>query len=320
LNLQFTRWTDPREGGFSLEVPAGWQANGGVRRYSNIEINAGVRIASPDGNTVLIINDDRLRRCITPYAGIRSGANYGGSVFLNYVPAPVFVQQYIQMTVLRDAGARLIQVIGVRPRPDLSAVANQQFARYNANPAGATRAQHAEIEFIADRNGQRLAGYLLAETYITPSGAGGGDLWGAAVFGLMAPQEQMTGMMRALVRIAGSAQVNAQWAQSTQAAGRATQEAFHQAAQEIDHIITSSYWARQTPARRSENGERRLSWSEKQEDAMLGQVHLSDGEGTEYTAPSGSNYYWYHPEHDVIVGKDEPTPPNIDVRQLEIMQ
>ncbi|MBV8819250.1 MAG: hypothetical protein JO022_12890, partial [Acidobacteriaceae bacterium] len=276
--------------------------------------------ASPDGNTVFVINDDRLRRCMTPYAGVQRGAPaYGGGIFLDYIPARTFVQQYVQQSMLRDAGAQLTQVIRQRPRPDLSAAANQQFAQYNANPAGPTRAEHAEMEFTALRNGRRLAGYLLAETYFTPSPAGVGHIWGAAVFGLLAPEESMIDMMQALVRIAGSAQVSSQWAQSTQAAGQATQQAFHQAAQQMDQIITSSYWARQTPSP-GPNGERRLSSSEKWSDMMRGQVHLTDGEGTEYVAPSGSNYYWYHGPHDLIIGKDEPTPPNIDVTQLQIIQ
>lgn len=312
-NLQYVRWSDPRENAFSLQVPAGWQTAGGVIRYTNLEIGSGVRTASPDGNSVIVFNDPRIRTAMTPIQGARVGSPaYGGGVFLPYVPGLQFAETYLRQYLLGDAGMQLQQVISKRERPDLSAISNQAHARGNVNPAGPTRTTHGEIVFTAVRNGQKLSGYLLAATDFTPSMAGMGHIWRGSVFAYVAPEAEVNRVTQVVSRMMSTAQLNAAWSQGTQAAGRATQEAFHSAAQQANEAITSSYWARQgVQGQAMQNGS----------ETMRGQIRLTDGQGTQYVAPSGKNYYYLDEVHGRVVGtNDTAPPPNIDVRQLEMIR
>lgn len=311
-NISFVRWSDPQEAAFSVQIPSGWQAEGGTHRYTNLEIGIGLRVLSPDRGTLLLFNDPRLRTAMTPVPGAAIGSPaYGGGVFLPYIAGLPFADRYLREQFLPGMGAQLGQVVSRRERPDLSALSNQAAARYNANPAGPPRSSHGEIVFTATKNGQTLAGYLLCETVFNPSPAGMGHIWKPSVFGYMAPQNEVGQTTQILARILQSAQVNAAWSQSTAAAGRATQQAYHSAAQQVSDQITSSYWARQASQERSAAGF---------SDHMRDQVRLSDGQGTQYVAPSGKNYYYLDERNDRIIGTDNASPPLIDVRQLELIR
>ena len=46
--LSFTRWFDPREHAFSLEVPVGWQIDGGMFRAGAINTRPALELTWPD--------------------------------------------------------------------------------------------------------------------------------------------------------------------------------------------------------------------------------------------------------------------------------
>src|SRR5439155_9068030 len=75
--IQYTRFVDPREGSFTVQLPAGWRNEGGLLRRSAIDIAVGVRSTSPDGGAVIFLGDEQLMNCITPeVAGMHEGAVY----------------------------------------------------------------------------------------------------------------------------------------------------------------------------------------------------------------------------------------------------
>src|SRR5215472_2754721 len=52
-DMTWTRFTDPVEHAFTIDVPKGWQVAGGTRRMNAVEIRAGVDALSPDGAITL---------------------------------------------------------------------------------------------------------------------------------------------------------------------------------------------------------------------------------------------------------------------------
>jgi len=47
--LQYVRFSDPKEGAFTIDVPAGWKTEGGLFRFHAIDPRAAVESVSPDG-------------------------------------------------------------------------------------------------------------------------------------------------------------------------------------------------------------------------------------------------------------------------------
>ncbi len=53
----WARYYDPSEHSFSLELPRGWQVQGGMYRFGYFDVRATVDLRSPDGNIIIRIDD-----------------------------------------------------------------------------------------------------------------------------------------------------------------------------------------------------------------------------------------------------------------------
>src|SRR5262245_49531640 len=76
--ITFTKWVDPRESAFAVNVPQGWQIGGGLVRHSAVSSNPVVRAQSPDGKVQVLVGDPNVLPATVPnqlyaYAGIREG-------------------------------------------------------------------------------------------------------------------------------------------------------------------------------------------------------------------------------------------------------
>ena len=60
----WVRYYDPSEHSFSIEVPQGWQVQGGMYRFGYFDVRATVDLRSPDGNIILRFDDAN----VPPYA------------------------------------------------------------------------------------------------------------------------------------------------------------------------------------------------------------------------------------------------------------
>jgi hypothetical protein len=316
-HVQYTRFTDPREGSFFLDIPAGWRTEGGLLRRSAIDVTAGVRAVSPAGDSTMFLGDEQLMSCVTPesFGGMPhgpEGSAYGGMIILRYQPPQVFAMNYLGQ-LSRRYGVTGIQVRDRRERPDLSEPANRQAAQYNANPMGATRYANSELSFSGQRNGRPVAGYLLVMITAVPW-MNRGVRWTPSVMGFVAPMDQGRQMQEILWHSAFSAQANPQWVAAQQQTTMATSKIFVQSSHAVDDIITKSYWSNQAINDRV---------AQSGSDARRGLVRLRDPDsGEEFTAAAGHNYYYRPAAGDErhIFGTNNTDRPNIDATELLIVK
>ena len=320
--VQYTRFTDPREGSFFVDIPAGWRTEGGLLRRSAIDITASVRTMSPDGETAVFLNDEQLMHCITPNSfggmtAIPEGGIYDSGagtrlMVLRYQPPQMFAMNYLGQ-IQRRYGVSGIQVKDRRERPDLAEPANRQAAQYNANPLGAARYANSEVSFVGQRNGRPVAGYLLVAIEATPW-MNNGTYWTPTVMGFVAPMDQGRQAQEILWHSAFSAQANPQWVAMQQKTTMATSHIFVQSSHAVDDIITKSYWSTQATNDRI---------FQSDSDARRDQVRLRDPQtGEEFTAAAGHNYYYRPAAGDErhIFGTDDTDRPNIDATELLIVK
>ncbi len=64
---QGSRFTDPTEGAFSMDVPAGYQVEGGVYRFGYLDVRWTTEIRSLDGEVIIRIDDPNVPPYIMPY-------------------------------------------------------------------------------------------------------------------------------------------------------------------------------------------------------------------------------------------------------------
>lgn len=166
--IQWTKYVDPAEGAFSLDVPAGWQVSGGSRRMSTVEIRTGVDIVSPDGAIRIFYGDAGIPIYTLPSpllaeAGIGIGGVYRPGFGQELVVAPyyggqAFADQWGAQRIARSCGG--VQRIGSEARPDASRGIDQAFAAYGIQ----TAINAGEANFACALQGTQAVGYVFAAT------------------------------------------------------------------------------------------------------------------------------------------------------------
>ncbi len=180
-NLHYVRWTDPKEHGFSVEVPQGWAVDGGTYRFETSDIRAMTRVTSPDNDMMIQTGDQNLPLWLMPpsqttmrtYPNAREGVPFSPNhttqmMVLRYMPSPEFNKWYLDK-VLRQVVDDL--TIGkVTDMPELSqqqteAMSNQLGARWQA------KVTLARTEFTgrSKQTGKQIAGSIISRVAIQAS-------------------------------------------------------------------------------------------------------------------------------------------------------
>jgi hypothetical protein len=170
--IQFVQWREPREGAYTLEVPAGWTVEGGVVRPDSTGTRSQVVMTAPGNRHIVWYGDWNLPRQFTQAGStIRNLGDYAtqgqgqGYVLANYQDAPTFAAGYLQQRFGQ------VQVTNVTQLPDLE----QHYVQVSAF-IGRPQERHsaAMVEFqLADGR----QGAMSVVTSVTPNGFDDGALW-----------------------------------------------------------------------------------------------------------------------------------------------
>ena len=304
--LQYSRWRDPSEGAFTIDVPAGWRVGGGLVRRSAIDVTGSVKMSSPDGASAIFLGDERLYNCITPEvvgASLREGQMYRNQatalMVLRYQPPLTFANNYMS-EVQRTYGLSGIEVRDRREPPPAT--------------SGTYRVSYSELSFTAQRNGRQVAGFLSVSIAANPVQGGNGLYWTPGVAGFVTPVEDAGQIAAAYRHSIDSGQKDPAWARQQGETTMATSKMFAASSAETNDAISKSYWNTQASYDRT---------FQNDSDARRGQVRLRDpNTGEEFTATSGHNYY-YRPaggDERNIIGTDNTDRPNIDATELLLVR
>lgn len=307
--VQFQRWTDPTEGAFSLEAPAGWQVSGGIKRDGATSRTSEWTIQSPDGEVNIRSGDASLPPAYVEPVASQFGPQYTEGqkysttnwVVMRFVPAAEFASGYAQ----REA-ADFCNNLRWLERKDRQDYVQQMGQRGLLQPNMQYTA--AEVSFTCQGEGQPFIGYLFVLNYATPPSYVG-RMWHVhTLYGFIARAERAREADAVLSHAISTFEVNPQWYGAERQAETQTAEQFRQFRE------YSTQLQQQTQA------ERWASWdriAEQRGDILTGQTRVVDPEsGRAYKVQSGSNYYWVDPNREVIAGTDQPYRPTWDFRQM----
>jgi hypothetical protein len=202
--MPFVRWVDPVEAAYSVELPAGWRTEGGLRR-STWNVRLAFASTSPDGAMQVFSGDATLPRMfIEPNATTASLGNREGQYS---GPDGIMMLRFQRAG---DLGATLARnrfnalVTGTRPRPDLAQIARRNPLLQNRVSA----ASAADVEFrLADGR----IGVLTLTTFGAAVGQVGATWWADGVHGFIAPADRSARAASAMLRMLLSGQENPQW-------------------------------------------------------------------------------------------------------------
>jgi hypothetical protein len=294
-NLTYVRWTDPKEQGFSIEVPRGWSIEGGMIRVFNGAVP--VIFAWSEGRAIMIqMGDSRYNSLVgepMPQAPVATPGTR------RYIPAMEFLPAY-----LRDPKAVIknVRFDFVRRLPELEASVVQA---QNALSGGGmlTEAQVAQTRFHATYQGHDAVGYYLATTIHTrlpdlPVGTWMISLLQPA--GFVAPPERAAEAEAALDHMVHSFQYNPQWVGQNGAAAVQSAQIWHDASEKVNSTIVNGYYDRQRQIDKT---------MDRDSNARRGtSVVLDEQTGQRYQVESGSNYHWIT-NGGLVAGTDTPFNP-----------
>ncbi len=237
--IEWTKFIDPAEGAFSLDVPAGWQVSGGSRRLSAVEVRAAVDIVSPDGTIRIFYGDVGIPIYTPPspllaQAGIGVGGVYSPGagrqfVVMPYLNGETFADKWGAQRLARSCGD--VAPIGAQGRPDVSRGIDQAFAAYGVQ----TWIDAGEANFSCSLQGTPAVGYVFAATELVRTQTDA--LWDVkSLVGYIAARARDAEANALVGRIVASFRVDPAWA------ARQQQMTAHSSAiiAAIDQIVSSA--------------------------------------------------------------------------------
>jgi len=175
-NVRWTRWADPAENAFSLEVPAGWRVSGGTQRKSAIEIPMGVVATSPDSAITIIYSDPGIPifsvpSRMTAFGGLRLGMPYDlgqgvHTIIMPYMDGRTFAAEWGKRRVSTLCAST--RLMASRGRPDSSHAIDAAYAQGGLRVS----VNAGEASFACNLAGKEAGGYAFAATELVQSPMG----------------------------------------------------------------------------------------------------------------------------------------------------
>lgn len=239
LATDWTRYTDPAEGSFSLDVPSNWTVQGRLDRFSALDVRPWVKAVSPDQMVTAFIGDGKLAPCTMPNAtlsslGFYSGKNYNGSLVLDYIPARRFAEKYARSNLSKFISD--LTVVDAQDHPEIAAAVN--------GTVGATRSEAATIKLTGMYGSIPAVAYYLAVTKATVA-HGTGMWWVTKIAGVVAPAERDAEVLGVILRMLQSFEVDQAWAANSLRNTVNVSNHYRQVSQQISKSISDRYWSQQ---------------------------------------------------------------------------
>ncbi len=313
VGIEYVTFRDPKEGAFTVEVPRGWTATGGLYRFAPVDTRPSLLVESPDGKIRISGGDHELPTFTVPTpmltaTGFTEGRWYSPGYGVNmqvrsYMKGSDFAAAYVQHKFGSTCGA--LQITERRDRPDMDA---RLGSIYTQIAGMQIRLATGEVAFTCGQGPKQRRGYYFAGTQLT-AGYGTG-IWNVQyLHGYLADDDSVERAGSVLAHMVATSRINPQWAAMQSNIAGKTSEIVTRTNAEISRMIDESYWKRQ---RVQDNISRQ--WS----NTILGLTDVVDPEtGETWKVSSGHNYYWRKEGTDVVAGTATYDRPDTDFSPLK---
>jgi len=309
-------WRDPAEGAFTCPVPKGWTVDGGLKRFTALDVRPELLVTSPDNTILIRIGDAFVPPMVVPTQMLQSCGIVEGGWYSPDGLNQLFVMRYLPSTsFLTDLylPQRVGEIRNVQARdfPDIS-----QRAQAAWNQAGiASRFDTGEITFEAETDGGLRKGYAFAQTLVVPlPGVPDAANWYVtSLNGYVSTPKAEPTAEALLSRMVAGYRTDPNWqARQIQTTGQVSR-IMSDTNNQISDMIA------QTFQERSASQDRMFERSSR---AIRDQVLIEDPDtGERYEVPAGSNYYWRLEGEEVFGGTETATSPYLPnhwVREMRI--
>lgn len=286
-------FTDPNEGAFQVQMPAGWKNSDGLKRYDALQYRAWATAVSPDGNTILAIGDPNEPAYATPMVGFAPGSVYNATGTYYIVEPLQSAQQYAVTWGTRKLPGICtgVKVTGSRARTDVA----QQLGSVATAPGMSE--SYGDATFGCQRNGMQMSAYAFLGVTVLRTTAVTALWYADSMVAFVAPAPVAGPAAGVLAQMVKSFTISPQWlARQSQTAAQVSQIATR-TNNEISNIIMGGW------------------------DIRNGYVHtyVDSRTGAKYIVPDdvNYNYYWIDSSGNVY-GSDTDSPPGPSFTRLNL--
>ncbi len=304
----WTKFTDPAENSFSLDVPAGWKIEGRLDRVSALDVRPWVKAVSPDDMITAFIGDGKISPCTMPTAtgnalGFRTGSNYNGTVILPYIPARKFAEKYARSNLGKFISN--LTVVDENSHPDVALAVN--------GTVGATNSEAASIKLTGMYGSIPAVAYYLAVTKATVA-HGTGMWWVTKIAGVVCPADRDAEGLGVILHMLQSFEVNQDWSSNSLRNTAAVARHYTQVSQQISRSISDRYWSQQAHNERMNQSYWNRQASQDRaannfSNYIRGVENVQDpNTGQQYQVQYGPQSHYLDPTGNYIVGGDHGAP------------
>lgn len=294
---------DPNEGSFQLEMPVGWRVGLGSKRRSALQYRPWATAISPDGLTVIAMNDPDEPSYATPMHGFPPGSVYNASGTVYRVAPYHSAAQYAMTWGARKLPAfcTAIKVTNNRPRPD---------AAQRLNPLSAAmgiRRDYGEATFSCDKSGIPVTAYVFIGSTAIPTGPGTGLWYADVIYAFLAPTPVAGVAASTLAHMIKSSRPNLQWVARQSKTNMDVSRIATQTNNAISDMVMQGW------QERGAINDRVMAEGER---TRLGvDVYADPATGTQYEVFNKNQYYWANAA-GTVVGTDTDTAPSSSFSRL----
>ncbi|MBV9523418.1 MAG: hypothetical protein JO010_11525 [Alphaproteobacteria bacterium] len=305
--VEWTRFVDPNEGAFSLDVPQGWKNAGGTVRRNALQVWLYETSVSPDGDTLMTINDPNSVSYVIPTpllaaGGFVEGSLYGGGGGTQYV-----VARY-------KSGAEFAVSYGLQALPRLCAAAHstrstprQDTGReINAlyRPYGMT-VDAGEAVFTCRKGAMAMQAYIFVA--ITAIHGQFGAIWyPSLILGFLTPERFSAPVAGLLGHMIGSVEMNAQWVSRQGETNMAVSRIASRSNAAVSNAIMRSW---------EQHGAALDKIMDEGSRTRLGIDYYANASGQQFTVENTHQYYWIN-DAGKVVGTETDTAPGADFSRM----
>jgi hypothetical protein len=180
----WVKWTDPVEGAFTIDVPAGWQATGGTFRPTPADQRYVVQARAADGSAQIFIGDEKIPNFVEPQSFFMMAPPEGswyapGMMVMNFRTGEQYAKEYGQ-NFFRWLSGQPATLAFSNPDPNTET----QFPRQGLLPGASVSAGLAQFSiFSPQRPG---VGVVSAVVIRNPMPGSTGAMWNVALINRVA--------------------------------------------------------------------------------------------------------------------------------------
>lgn len=267
-NTGWTTVTDPREHAFSIDIPQGWKAFGGMFRSNPVDARPFVDMTSPDGRTNIRIGDASIPSYDLPNPALERLHSIGKFV-APYPSGDQFAAKY---------GQTRFPVLCQNLQLSKTGQAEPTWGR----GSGGIRITAGWAGFTCASNGQLMGAYVYAETLeVMPTFGSAGHWYVITLGSVIAPMQQGRAAGDMMAHSYKSIALNPEWMRSQGQMIAAVRQGILNSAAAVQRIYDQASQSYQ------KNMQMQAREVDNFNDVQLGQTYARSAAGQYYVVPTG---------------------------------